>query len=166
MYTSWVFVALTGALATGESLSIASPAWHSDYEKALRVAEEDHKPLAIFIGRGEDGYVEVSRKGELPSKAAHVLEKDYVCLYVDTGTRDGKDLAAAFEMSGPGLVLSDAGAKRQAFRHKGELSNRDLTRYLARYADPKRPVKRTDYHRPAVRRAPVMMAPMRSSGGC
>jgi hypothetical protein len=174
MYTSIVLVALTGSVAAGESLSVASPAWHSDYEKALSLAAQANKPLAVFIGQGEEGYDEVSRQGHLNGKAGKVLSTGYVCVYLDTKTEAGRRLAERFEISkGPGLVLSDAGGKHQAFRHKGELSNKDLERYLVKYADPTREAKRTEYHRRVVRApvrvyrpAPVMMMGGGGGGGC
>jgi len=48
---------------------------------------------------------------------------------------------------GPGLVLSSGSGEKQAFRHKGQLSARDLRRYLRKFADPERIVKRTHRHR-------------------
>src|SRR5262245_19679758 len=105
MYTSLVFVALTGSLTTGESLSVASPTWHKDYVEARHLAEEAHKPLAVFVGRGEEGYAEVSRQGQLNGPVSKLLGKDYVCLYVDTATEEGKELAAALELPRRGVVL-------------------------------------------------------------
>ena len=105
-----------------------------------------------------------------------LLADNYVCLYVDTEHIAGRELAASFEMGGPGLVISDGTGEVQAFRHEGDLSNNRLLKYLQRFSDPDRVVMVTEtnpapavsYYQPA---APVYapMYPVSFSpafGGC
>ncbi len=145
MHTSALAIALAGMLTP--TAATDGPAWHEEYRQARQAGQKEAKPLAVFIGSGKAGWDQVSREGGLAPDVKDVLRQKYVCLYVDTDREAGKKLAAAFEMeSGPGIVISARDGELQAFRHEGDLRNRDLAEYLNRYADPGRAVTTTETH--------------------
>jgi hypothetical protein len=171
MFTSLVLVALSSCLAH-EALVPERPTWLSDYAVASNRGIAQRKPLAVFIGTGKAGWEGISKDGELGTEAKELLETHYVCVYLDTSKRAGRELAEAFAVSDSvGLVLSDRTGKLQAFKHEGELASSELQRYLRRYADPDRVVTTTEtkeqleYRAPPPVRAPVYYAPVRSFGG-
>jgi hypothetical protein len=143
MYTSAAMLALSGLLAAAPVSE--SPTWSTDYSLARKEGGSKHKPLAVFLGSGPRGWNAVSQNGTLEKEVKQLLAEHYLCVYVDTSKPAGKRLAADFEMAGgPGIVISDAACKVQAFRHEGDLSTEALTRYLHRYADPERVARFTD----------------------
>jgi hypothetical protein len=131
-----------------------------DYQDGLRRSERENKPVAVFIGSGKKGWEKLSQEGKFSTPIHDRLASDYVCVYIDA--KQQEFLASAFEIDGTGLVISSAGGKLQAFRHEGDLTNDDLERYLARFADPERPVRQTVDTRQAQQRsyydAPVQQA--------
>lgn len=116
--------------------------WQTDYNAARNGS--DGKPLAVFIGSGTEGWNQVCKEGKLSPEVQKVLNGNYAYVYVDTGTREGKSLAAEFQISRVGVVISDHTGKFQAFWHDGKLTNKGLALYLNRYADSERIVKTTD----------------------
>ena len=131
--TSLAAAAVTGLLASG---SIAPPpAWQTDYRKALALATEQQKPVAVFIARGATGYAGLVSGGGLNGDASRLLRQGYVCLHVDTATADGQRLAGSFQMA-EGLVISSRAGTVQALRHAGPVTQADLTQYLTRFAEP------------------------------
>lgn len=145
MYTSILLVAMAGTPAPSAA---PAPDWKPDYATALREGKQAHKPLAVFVGRGADGWGQVSETTRLGADVRGLLGEHYVCVYVDRDTRDGQKLATDLDLpaEGPGLVISDHTGELQAFRHGGKLSPDDITRYLRTYTDPNRVVTRTDTH--------------------
>jgi hypothetical protein len=141
MYTSILML----ALSVTPSADLTSPSWFTDYATASRQSMAAKKPLAVILGTGEAGWEKLDREGRLTTEAKGLLADKYVCVYVNTETPSGQRLAKAFEMpNGRGIVISDRTGDVQAFRHEGDLSNRDLVRYLERYADPDRKVRATE----------------------
>jgi hypothetical protein len=141
MYTSLVLVALAGSTipaAVPESLE-----FKSDYVSARKLGSRERKPLAVFIGSGPKGWEHRTTEGQLSRDVQDLLQSHYVCVYVDTGSEDGRRLSRDFHMEA-GLVLSDAQGENQAFRHEGRLSNGDLERQLKKYSDPDRVAVRTE----------------------
>jgi hypothetical protein len=135
MYTSFVFVALGGLVATSSAESRV--AWQDDYGEARKVAQAEKKPLAVFFGSGSEGFDKVCRDGQLSPAHRKALVDNYVCLYADVSTAAGKKLADAFDVSkSSGVVLSDRSGDLQAFYHNGDLSEADLDRWLKHCADP------------------------------
>jgi hypothetical protein len=141
MFTSTLIVALSGFLASDGQESLS---WYADYGSAQRLGKEASKPLAVVVGSGKTGWNQLISDG-LGADARKLLVKKYICVYVDTATKTGKQLASEFGMStGPGLIVSDQGGKYQAFRHQGNLTSEQFVVYLRRYADPKRVVRTTE----------------------
>ena len=141
MHTSLlVTFALAGFLAGDGAASrlarASTPTWLTNYTQAQKTARKEGRPLAVFVGAGDAGYDQVSRKGTLSSGVQQLLVQKYVCVYLDTGKPAGQKLAEAFEITGRGLVLSDRSGQLQAFHHDGELSDADLLRNLERFAGP------------------------------
>src|SRR5687767_10722271 len=82
MYTLMAVVALTTGVSTA-SLS-HNPAWLNDYGTAQRRVTVVHKPMAVFVGSGQDGWRKVVRDGALDPALNRLLAEKFVCLYVDT----------------------------------------------------------------------------------
>ncbi len=143
MYTSILLVAMAG---TQSPFAAPAPDWKQDYAEASREGKAARKPLAVFVGRGSDGWSQVSDSGRLGPDVRGLLGEKYVCVYVDRATADGRKLAADLGLSstGPGLVISDVTGELQAFRYGGKLSPARLTRYLRTFSDPDRVVTRTE----------------------
>jgi hypothetical protein len=120
-FTAAAFVVLSAG-------SIPAPNWQKDYATAMTAAVAQQKPMAVFIGQGEDGFKKVAG-GQLPAEAGQVLSSQYVSLYVNTDTAAGKALAGEFEMSA-GLVISTRGGAKQALRLPGTVNGTDLTGVL------------------------------------
>jgi hypothetical protein len=173
MYTSILLVALSGVAAAEE---LAAPSWVQDYSAAKKQAAKEKKPLAVFLAPGKASWDKIGRDGGLGSEAKRLLSDNYICVHVDTATKEGRRLAEAFEIpDGLGIVISDRTADLQAFRHEGDLANADVTRYLRRYADPNLVVRVTEsnpghrergysYGAPAY--APVQSYPIMGGGYC
>ena len=170
MYATFVWLAMSG-IGGG---AIEEVHWQTDYAAALKQATSRQKPLAVFVGSGAGGWERLSRDGGLKEELKLILAENYVCLYADTTTEKGRWLAQAFRLPGGlGIVISDRTGSLQAFRHEGDLPNRDLTTYLQRYADPNRvtrntdtnPTARTSYYAPGDGTPPARPAAPSSSGG-
>jgi hypothetical protein len=150
--TSLAAVAVSGLVMSG---SLATqPAWQSDYRIALTLAAEHQRPIAVFIGRGETGYNRLIADGQFGPEAGKQLRQNYICLYVDSTTTTGQQLAGAFGMS-EGLVISDKTGGVQALRHEGTIPRADLGRYLEQYSRSNLTVQQTTYAGRAVQPAPV-----------
>lgn len=162
MYTSIVCFALSGLLAAAPAPG--EPGWLTEYGQARKQGEKEQKPLAVFVGSGKAGWNRVSRDGQLDPEVKRLLGDHFICLYVNTDEASGKRLASAFEIQGPGVVISTHTGQQQAFRHDGRLESQELARYLRRYADPgldlqyteTAAVPRVSYYEPA---APGSIAP-------
>ncbi len=143
MYTSLALVALSSFLAL--AVPEERHPWLSDYSLAALQGQNEKKPLAVFVGSGPAGWDKLSKDGKLGEEVQRILESHYVCVYVDTSRNHGKQLAAAFELDdSTGIVISDRTGGIQAFHHEGDLYNRDLERYLRKYADPNFVVRGTE----------------------
>jgi hypothetical protein len=128
------------ALAAGYDLGLspAYPKWQADYAQAITRASEDRKPMAVFIGHGADTLKRLVSEGTLSADAAKLLSASYVCLYLDTDTPVGKDMAGRFEMK-EGLVISSRGGDVQAYRYAGAVPAATLTKELTHYATAGQP---------------------------
>jgi hypothetical protein len=121
------------------------PAWQTDYQAALIRGTRRHKPLAVFLAPGKEGWHKLSQKGSLPREVQQVLDSRYVPVFIDTATARGKVLASAFELPGGiGMVLSDREGHYQTFRHEGILAPEHLAGALERHANGEQPVQRTE----------------------
>ena len=133
MYTSIIGVALTAVLGTAPAAG--SPSWQNDYRSARELGEREHKPLVVVIGSGSSGWAKLARATEQDGTINPTLQHHYVCLFVDTDTTDGRKLAQSFDMSGPGLVISDRSGTVQALRRTGEVPAPELAQTLTSHAD-------------------------------
>jgi hypothetical protein len=143
MFTSMLWLAVAGAHVHAAT---TAPAWKRDYAAASVAGRAARKPLAVFVGNGDDGWGQVSSTGRLGPEVRGVLRESYVCLYVDLDTSGGRRLAADLELTteGPGLVISDHSGEVQAFRRRGTLPPEELGHWLRTFADPNRVVSRTE----------------------
>jgi hypothetical protein len=174
MYTSIVLGAcLLGGVAPERAPEPVS--WRSDYTAACREARREQKPLAIFVGSGQQGWQKVSQDGQLSPEARQLLADKYVCVYADTTKDAGRGLAEGLELgNGPGLVLSDRAVEHQAFWHEGKLSPSDLEARLRKYASPDYTARSTEtlatqqvryYYAPAQPAAPPVVPYSGGFGG-
>ena len=117
--------------------AMLAPGWHNSYNQAQQQSAQTKKPLVIVFGSGANGWSKVVR-AESPSPAVtKLLSEGYVCMYVDTASAKGKQIAQNFDIAGNvGIVISDRAGTIQAFWHQGDLTNDSLTGYLQKYADP------------------------------
>jgi hypothetical protein len=155
-----IFTMMTAAaLAAGLVPSTLSPepTWLNDYSAAQTRASAVRKPMAVFVGSGQDGWAKVVRDGAIDSELKMALANKFVCVYVDTDTATGRSLAGAFEVASKGLIISDRAGTSQAFSLSGDLTKDELSQTLAKYADPDREVRSTDS---VVREAPATARPV------
>jgi hypothetical protein len=114
-----------------EKQAMKGPMWMKDYATALKCSRQEHKPLAIFVGCGKDGWKNVVR-GKLGTNAERMLGKEFVCVYVDAETLAGKQLASTLKVSdGMGLVLGDRSGEYIDHRHSGAMSENELSGRLS-----------------------------------
>jgi hypothetical protein len=179
MRTSTFGIALAGLLAASASvLAAEAPSWVNDYRTARERVSQEQKPLAVIVAPGAN-WEKVAKDGQFSDEVGQRLRRDFVCLYVDSTTPDGRKLADALELpKGVGVVVSDRTGELQAFRHAGELSSGDLSKALTRAADPELVVRSTatvesQAPKPAVRSqsyyapvAPGAFCPTCNGGSC
>lgn len=128
MFLSVVLIALSDVVG-----SMSAVHWKTDYAQALQLARQGEKPLAVFIGEGKDGWKAVTKDRELDPEARKLLAAKYICLCVDAGQTEGKEIAALFDAKRfPTLVISDKTKAYQAFRHTGAMESRQLASVLER----------------------------------
>jgi len=131
------------------------PAWQLDYRQAQELAARDQKPLAVVLGSGPASWEKLVA-GEISDETSNVLRTNFVCVYVDTKTVEGKKLADDFEMSSnPGLVISDRTGRVQAYRHGGTMDNAELQRTAAKIADPNFVPQTTETNQAAAFKTPA-----------
>ena len=130
--TSFVAAVVTGLAASASVGTV--PTMQSDYRVALTESAKLQKPVAVFIARGTEGYAKVVTDGGIGSDSAKLLQASYVCVYLDTATASGKELASAFNIT-EGLVISDKTGGIQNLRIEGTLAPSDLKSYLVKFAD-------------------------------
>jgi hypothetical protein len=127
--TPWLFLLLV--LGT---LNL-SPSWKLDYGQAVTQAQAAHKPLAVFIGSGVDGWKAITAEGDFSPEVRRLLVKHYVCVYVDASQAAQEKLVRSFEVGrSPLVVLSSQNRDYQAYRHAGKMTKGDLADALQRHA--------------------------------
>jgi hypothetical protein len=126
--TSMTAAVVAGLLASG---SLGLPEWTDSYGKAMALAGEKRKPVAVFLTAGDLNTL-TSGKG-LGEDALKSLKSDYIAVKVDTTTEDGKKVAQAFGIS-QGVVLSDRTGKQMALKHEGPVTTEQVAGYLTKYA--------------------------------
>ncbi len=152
--TTFAAVVLSAALANEAP---SAPAWETNYARASETAIAQRKPLAVFIGRGEAGYSRVVG-GDMPTETGRLLAANYVALYVNTDSTEGKRLATAFGVD-EGLVISSRCGQKQALKFGGAVPAVELAGYLTKYSTADVAVATTERAGTAVvAAAPVMMS--------
>lgn len=160
MFHAMAGVALAALLTP--AANAAAPQWLTDYDQAKELSRRDAKPLAVVVGRGDNGWRQLAI-GEFSDEVLTRFRTDYVCLYVDAANGGAKLAGQLKAADGPALILGDRKAEVLAFRHVGKLDNAGLEKVLAYYADPARgtPATTVSTGTPAVAPtpAPVYMQP-------
>ena len=156
MRTSTFGIALAGLMAAaGWAGAAEAPSWVNDYRTARERVSQEQKPLAVIVAPGAN-WEKVAKEGQFNDEIGQKLRRDFVCLYVDSTTPEGRKLADALELpKGLGVVVSDRTGELQAFRHAGELSSGDLSKALVRAADPDLVVRTTATVASEAPKAPV-----------
>ena len=139
MNTSILTVVLVGSMLAGQN---DSPTFQTSYSAAQRMSAEQQKPVLVVIGNGSNGWKQVIRDAS-PEVMQTMMQK-CICVYVDTATPAGKQLAQSFEISGTGLVISDRTGNLQAFWHQGDMSATAVAQAVTRYTDPQFAVRTTE----------------------
>ncbi|MFO0822286.1 MAG: hypothetical protein U0792_04080 [Gemmataceae bacterium] len=152
--TTLTVVVLAGALG-----GKPTPSWQSDYAQAMAIASSEQKPIAVFISHGAGTPGKMINDGTIPENAARLLRESYVCLYLDTDTGSGKDLAEKFALK-EGLVISSPGGNMQALRHNGPVNATELNQRLEQFAHAGQPTTTINTGIQTVASAPVFV------GGC
>jgi hypothetical protein len=122
-------LALAGSLAPAAKPEFQA---QTDYARAMKLAQEQKKPMAVLIGKG-DPFAKLMADAKLTADAKKLLAEKYVCVTVDVTTDAGKTLAGQFDLT-DGLVISSAGGSHQALRQSGTVSATDLAKHTAAYA--------------------------------
>src|SRR5262249_57464175 len=121
------YPSLVGLALQVGTAAIPTPVWTNAYGLAVRRANAEGKPLAVFIGSGKKGWTDVCENGEPSAAARRLLEEQYVCLYVNAAQPTQRHLVEAFEAERlPMLVVSDRSGVYQPYRHPGPLSHPPL----------------------------------------
>ena len=141
---SMALCAAAGFLAAAAPVPTVVPTFAPTYGQALSLAQEQKKPVAVFIGQGAEGFTKLVTDGGLTPDAVKSLKTEFVCCYVDSTTAAGKDLAGSFQMT-EGVVISDRTTGLQALRHEGAISPVVLTTYATTYSQPSLAVTQTTY---------------------
>lgn len=142
MYSSIALLAMT---AFGLANIPVTPSWERDYKSARQIGEKSQKPLIVFFGSGSVTWRQLTREGKPDADIVKLLSEQYVRLYVNGETAEGRNLARAFGLNGSrGVVISDRTGDLQAFRYDGDLAAPDLARCLARYGSPDHVVSTTE----------------------
>ena len=132
MYASLLVFALAAPNAAPIS---AAPEWQDSYQAARTLGREQDKPVAVFVGSGPMGWKNYITEGRLSEAARRTLADDYVCVYVDRDTADGRQLAGQFELpTGSGLVFSTRDGNGQAFFHAGKMTAAEFETRVSKYA--------------------------------
>jgi hypothetical protein len=147
-------VALTSSISTA-NLS-PNPTWFNDYGTAQQRVTTVQKPMAVFVGSGQEGWGKVLKDGTLDPALKKLLAEKFVCLYVDTDTTAGRALASSFEVASRGLIISDRKGTAQAYSLSGALTRAELALTLEKYADGGQVVQATET---LVREAPAVVRP-------
>ena len=160
MNSSIMGVALVAALFPAHNATLA-PAWHHDYRLARDVGSRENKPLVVVIGSGKTDWANLAKPAEQDESINQTLRSSYVCLFVDTDTTEGQQLAQSFEMPGPGVVISTRSGELEAYRKAGEVPAGELAKELVNHTDdtyvarklapppaPAAPVHPTYYYQP------------------
>jgi hypothetical protein len=134
MNTSILGAALLAAMVPAHTASLA-PAWLNDYSLARELGSREKKPLVVVIGSGKTDWANLAKPAEQDDTINQTLRSSYVCLFVDTDTTAGQQLARSFEMSGPGVVISTRSGETQAFRKAGEVPAGELAKELINCTD-------------------------------
>ena len=142
MNTSILTMVLTGALLAGQN---AAPSWQTSYSKAHQQGVQLQKPLVVVFGSGGNGVAKLIGDGTAAAEVNQLLADKYVCVYIDTTSAAGKQLAASFEITGGvGMVISDRTGSLQAFWHQGDMTSQQMVRSLQKYSMTDRVIRSTE----------------------
>ena len=141
MNTALISIALSVTLLSGPS---NTPAWQNNYAQARESGSAQKKPLVIVFG--SSNFLATNANSDV----AKLLSQQFVCVFVDTASPSGKQLAENFELDGGvGLVVTDRDCLSQAFWHQGVMENDLVLRTLRKYSERDVVVTTTEVSTPA-----------------
>ena len=68
MYTSLALIALVAYPVARDRAE--GPRWLNDYSQARKLAQNEKKPLAVFLATGQEGHGKVAEEGKISAEAA------------------------------------------------------------------------------------------------
>lgn len=139
MHTSVALLALTGSLVG----PVPSPesSWLTSYSTAQKRGAETQKPLALVIGKGENGQKRLVKDSAWNEEIREAFAAHYVCVYLDADRPENQKLVKELEiLSDVGLVLSNRKGDYQAFHHDGPMARTELVQRLNRHGRVEEPV--------------------------
>lgn len=144
MYTALLLFALNGS---GMAPSAGVPddlVCQTQYGTARAMGRSQGKPIAIIVGNGSAGWNQLVEEGSLSRRARNLLSQQFVPLYVNRDSEEGKRLAGSLDIhSETGIILSTREGSDQAFSHTGKMSRAELEETLDRFATV-RSISRTE----------------------
>jgi hypothetical protein len=165
MNASIMGVALVAALSTAHNAALA-PSWQHDYRMARELGSRENKPLVVVIGSGKTDWANLAKPAEQDGSINQTLRSSYVCLFVDTDTTDGQQLARSFDMSGPGVVISTRSGEVEAYRKAGEVPAGELAKELVNHTNDEYVARKLAPPAPAPVQPAYYQTPVGSFGGC
>src|SRR5262245_7725390 len=105
MTPSFALLTMAGFLATANIP--VNPSWESNYSAARKHAEAVHNPLAVVVGFGENGWQKLTDEGTMPADVRNTLCHNYICVYINSETEQGRKSALALGIKHSGIVISD-----------------------------------------------------------
>ncbi|MCU0704585.1 MAG: hypothetical protein MUF18_11465 [Fimbriiglobus sp.] len=138
--TSLTAAVVSGLFVSGSLVGLSD--WSESYGKAIALAGEKHKPVAVFLAAGDLGQL-TNGKG-LGTDALKSIRNNYIAVRIDTTSEEGQQLAGAFGLT-QGVVLSDRTGKAMVLKHGGTITPEQLAVYLTKHAATEVAVT-TEYH--------------------
>ncbi|MFM7148970.1 MAG: hypothetical protein ACKO23_03925 [Gemmataceae bacterium] len=144
MYTALLLFTLHGS---GMAPSAGVPedlVCQTQYGTARAMGRSQGKPIAIIVGNGSAGWNQLVEEGSLSRRARNLLSQQFVPLYVNRDSEEGKRLVSSLDIhSETGIILSTREGSDQAFSHSGKMSRAELEETLDRFATV-RSISRTE----------------------
>lgn len=163
MFTSIMGAAVVAVLL--QSHATLAPVWQTDYRTARELGSRENKPLVVVIGSGKTDWAHLAKATEQEDSINQTLRSNYVCLFVDTDTTEGQRLANSFELSGPGIVISNRKGDVEAYRKSTEVPAKELAKELVKHTDDEYVAKKLAPP-PAPVLQPIQQAYYPSFSGC
>ncbi len=88
------------ATAFGAGFPKGSPKFHTDYNAAMKMAQEKKKPLLVVFSATWCPPCQANKRDVYPSSAVKPFHDDFVWVYLDTDVKKNVAIAQKFAVSG------------------------------------------------------------------